>query len=289
MCGVMYHSASNAKALLECADTLDLEGSLKINGATAFGIAAYLGTPELCETLIKAGASLTHVNDHGGTKLHDACCNVATTKQMLDLLWNDGELDINEPMRTRTIFWKFVDVYFQIGVRYGLIMNTSQFVMDMAYAEGSTPLHYSAMFGLIHVAEWLLDHGAHKSLRIRNKMGATPLDMARIFGPYPTIEAKLGAAMLNRQFDTQFAIRRGSLLRKQAGGAIDFADTGDDAPSSPDEDRRAESTSLVETMAITHNSESARSASTSGKDATVEEQGAVGTHTSPSEATDEKG
>ena len=101
------------------------------------------------------------------------------------------------------------------------------------------------MIGLIDVAEWLLGHGAHKSLHIRNTMGATPLDVARIFGPYPAIEAMLGAAMLNRQFDTQFAIRRGSLLRKQAGGAID-PEVDDDSPS--DENRAPEPTP-VETIA----------------------------------------
>ena len=105
-------------------------------------------------------------------------------------------------------------------------------------------------------------------------MGATPLDMARIFGPYPAIEAKLGAAMLNHQFDMQFAIRRGSLLRKQAGGAVEPGDDGDDVSS--DERRSAEPT-VVETIT---DDEDVRT----GDEATVEEESAVGTPTSPSAA-----
>ena len=71
------------------------------------------------------------------------------------------------------------------------------------------------------------------------------LDVARIFGPYPAIEVKLSAALLNRQFNTHFAIRRGSLLRKQAEDAIAFEDAEGDALS-PDENRAAYSTTLVE-------------------------------------------
>ena len=111
-------------------------------------------------------------------------------------------------------------------------------------------------------------------------MGATPLDVARIFGPYPAIEAKLGAALLNRQFDTHFAIRRGSLLRKQAEGAIESEDTEGDALS-PDENRAAESTTLVEPIKKDENA-------SLGGDVTVENQGAVGTRTLPSVAAGEK-
>ena len=277
--GVMYHNVSSVKALLQCADTLDLECGTNANNATSLGFAAYMGTPKLCEILMKAGASRTHVNNHGATKLHDACQNVATTELMLDLLWNDGELDINAVMRPRNMFWHLVDGYFQMGVKRSFITK-SQFVMDMAHTEGNTPLHYSAMCGLIHVTEWLLDHGAHKSLGVRNKMGATPLDVARIFGPYPAIEAKLGAALLNRQFDTHFAIRRGSLLRKQAEGAIE-SETAEDDALSPDENRAAEPTTLVKAIKKDENA-------SVGGDATVENQGAVGTQTLPSVAAGEK-
>ena len=272
MGGVMYHNVAGVEALLEGArDTIDLDRGFGINGATALGICAYTGTPELCEILVKAGANRTQINDHGGTKLHDACQNVETTKPMLDLLWHDGELDINSAMRPRTIFWHLVDGYFQIGVKRGLTTQ-SLLALDIAHDRGSTPLHQAAKNGLIHVTQWLLDHGAHKSLRIRNHMGATPLDVTRIFGPYPAIEAMLGAAMLDRQFDTQFAIRRGSLLRKQAGSAIDPEHDGNDAP---DESRRTEPTLVIESIT---NGESV----STGGNAALEQDG---THTLPSVAT----
>ena len=220
MGGVSFHSILGVKALLECAaGTLDLERSLVNNGETALGLAAFNGTPELCELLVRAGASRSHVTTMGGTLVHAACQNIATTRSMLDLIWNEGELNINVLYKPRTAFWRLVLAYFQRGVKHGLITK-SQFAMEMAHSEGSTPLHFSAMTGLIDVTVWLLDHGAHKSLSVRNAMGSTPLDVARIFGPYPVIETKIGAAMLNHNFYAQFAIRRGSLLRRQAVGSI---------------------------------------------------------------------
>ena len=220
MAGVGFHSFSGAKAFLECAtDILDLERGHNTNGDTALGFATYAGTHELCEVLIQAGASRSNVTSTGGTKLHAVCQNVATTRSMLDLIWNEGELSINALYKPRRTFWILVFTYFQRGVKLGLIAK-SQFAMEMAHSAGSTPLHFAAMNGLIGVIVWLLEHGAHKPLRIRNDMGSTPLDIARIFGPYPSIEAKLGATMLNNDFDTQFAIRRGSLLRRQTNGLI---------------------------------------------------------------------
>jgi hypothetical protein len=40
-----------------------------------------------------------------------------------------------------------------------------------------------AAFGTLLV-RWLLDNGARKSLHAKNVMGCTPLDVARMFGPY---------------------------------------------------------------------------------------------------------
>ena len=94
---------------------------------------------------------------------------------------------------------------------------------------------------------------------------------------YPAINAKLGAAMLNHQFGTQFAIRRGSLLRKQAGGVIE-PEGGADCHSPTDESRPADPT-LVET--ITND----ESVSAAGGDGKVEQEPALGTHTLPSLAT----
>jgi hypothetical protein len=250
MAAVVYHNAPALQALLECArDTIDLKRGIKVNSNTALGMAAYLGTPELCVMLIKAGASRTHAQDHGGTKLHDACQNVATTKPMLDLIWNDGEININTATRSATAWWSFVGVYFQIGFKSGL-MRKSEFVMCLAHSAGSTPLHFAAQNGLVDVVEWLLDHGAHKSLRIRNQMGASPLDIARIFGPYPAVQTKLGSTMLNHGFDARFALRRGSLLRKQANVDDNNAPPpppSDDIVPHSEERRASEPTMMAET------------------------------------------
>ena len=286
MAGAGFQNTHGVKALLGCAkETLDIERGMKMNRSTALGLAAYVSSPEICDIIMKAGASRTLINDHGGTNLHDACQNVATTKAMLNHLWNEGELDINALYKPRTMFWRLADAYFRRGVKLGLLTK-SQFAMEMAHTEGSTPLHYAAMVGLIDVTEWLLGHGAHKSLRVQNSMGATPLDIARIFGPFPAIEAKLGAAMLNHDFDTQFAIRRGSLLRRHASGAVVEPEAGDtperleeSRPAGPTasqpEARPTEHTTPVETIQV---GECAR---TSGEDTTM---GVAGAHTVPTTA-----
>jgi len=53
-------------------------------------------------------------------------------------------------------------------------------------------------------------------------MGATPLDVARIFGPHPEVESLLSAAMLEDNFASKYVVRRGSRI------AISVADTGAD-------------------------------------------------------------
>ena len=48
-------------------------------------------------------------------------------------------------------------------------------------------LHLAAMKGNINLVRWLLHNGAHGSIYVKNRMGCTPLDMARIFGPHPEV------------------------------------------------------------------------------------------------------
>ena len=152
---------------------------------------------------------------------------------MLDLIWNMGELDVNARRRSRTNFWRFVDLYFQMGIKSG-ILSKSQFAMNMAHDEGATPLHTAARDGMVEVADWLLQNGAHKSLWVRNAMGCTPLDVARIFGPHPAVEAKLGAAMLNHEFNIAFTVRRGSLLRREASDIADSEVNNDESHHPPE-------------------------------------------------------
>ena len=44
------------------------------------------------------------------------------------------------------------------------------------------------------VIKWLLEHGAAPSLFVRNKAGRTPLEVARLFGPFPQTELELQLA-----------------------------------------------------------------------------------------------
>jgi hypothetical protein len=63
--------------------------------------------------------------------------------------------------------------------------------MDLAHGRGGTALHFAAMKGHVHLLEWLLKHGAHKSLHVRSKVGLTPLEVANVFGPFPQAEKQL--------------------------------------------------------------------------------------------------
>ena len=45
-------------------------------------------------------------------------------------------------------------------------------------------LHWAAAKGNILLVRWLLHNGAYESIHVKNRMGCTPLDMARIFGPH---------------------------------------------------------------------------------------------------------
>jgi ankyrin repeat protein len=85
------------------------------------------------------------------------------------------------------------------------ISNTG-LITDLAHARGATALHFAARLGHVHHGVWLLKHGAHLSLRVRNKLGCTPIDVARIFGPFPDVEALLGAAILNKNFHLQYVV-----------------------------------------------------------------------------------
>ena len=77
---------------------------------------------------------------------------------------------------------------------------------------GSTSLHFAARQGNMKLVRWLLQNGAHASLNIKNKLGCRPLDLARIFGPYPEVEAQLGVVMLDKHFQMRFALRQGRRL-----------------------------------------------------------------------------
>ena len=66
--------------------------------------------------------------------------------------------------------------------------------------------------GKARVTRYLLNHGAHDSLKRKNKMGCTPVDLARKFGPHPEVEKELVFHMLNQSSAYQLAMRRGQGL-----------------------------------------------------------------------------
>ena len=45
--------------------------------------------------------------------------------------------------------------------------------------------------GTSTLVQFLLEHGGAESLHVKNAMGNTPLSCARLFGPYPEVEAVL--------------------------------------------------------------------------------------------------
>ena len=91
-------------------------------------------------------------------------------------------------------------------------MTKTDLLMQLAFQRGSTPLHQAALNGHLSLVVWLLQHGAHKSLFVRNKLGYTPLETAHILGPYPEVEALLGSAMVDPSFDP-----KSILLRAKSG------------------------------------------------------------------------
>ena len=55
-------------------------------------------------------------------------------------------------------------------------------------------LHLAVIAGRKDIVEWLLDHGAEPSLRLRTRLGNTPEQLARKYGPYFDIEEALSRA-----------------------------------------------------------------------------------------------
>ena len=94
--------------------------------------------------------------------------------------------------------------------------------MEMAHSRGATALHAAAVHGHTSLVRWLLDNGARKSLHVKNAMGCTPLDVARVFGPFPETSALLIQAILSDEFEEQYSIRSGGKLsrRQRIRGAI---------------------------------------------------------------------
>ena len=148
-----------------------------------------------------------------------ACANPYSSPEMLASLCGhdgDGMVDVdnvNLCRRPRTCFWVLIFWFFEMAV--WLRIMTSVFALRLAYLRGSTALHAAAQNGRTTLVRWLLDHGAHPSLHVKNAMGCTPLDVARVFGPHPETVAVLIQATIREDFDARCTILPdGTLFRK---------------------------------------------------------------------------
>lgn len=213
--GIAFHSLAGVNALIKHAEgKLRIDAGFKLNNATPLHVAVYLSTTEIVAVLIDAGAKVGHVCDSGSTELIGAVQNPACTLEMLELLHASNKVDVNRTYRPRTRKWFFILKIFETMYKSRLVSKTD-LIMELAHSRGGTALHFAAQCGHVHTIEWLLEHGAHLSLHMRNKQGCTPIDVARIFGPFPEVEAILGSVILDGGFHERYVVRKGSLLRRR--------------------------------------------------------------------------
>ena len=108
---------------------------------------------------------------------------------------------------------------------YRLGNSHSDLVMDLAHWEGATPVHVAARAGNYKLVQNLLAaHGAGGSVHLKNKLGCTPIDVARVFGPHHEVSGLLGAAMCSslaesRSAPNRLIAREESFLRLARSGA----------------------------------------------------------------------
>lgn len=201
---VVRHNVDGIRTLISSAarfgeGKLDLEKGMKVNRATALLVAGAFGTFEVIEALLEAGAKRDAKNDAGGNLLNAICCNPAATPRWLELICGSSAspehmaFDINHQTSPRNSKWKLIGKAMRTLCR--LNISHSDLVMDLAHVECATPIHLAARQGNFKIVEWLLMNGAEKSLRLKNRMGYTPIDIAREFGPYHEVCGLLGASM----------------------------------------------------------------------------------------------
>mmetsp|Transcript_48403 Transcript_48403/g.96448 ORF Transcript_48403/g.96448 Transcript_48403/m.96448 type:complete len:159 (+) Transcript_48403:1199-1675(+) len=91
----------------------------------------------------------------------------------------------------RSALWMALDIFCEAVHR--CIPSTA--LATVANTRGSQPLHVAAIAGQPPaVIDFLIDKcGAGPSLFVRNAAGLTPLDCARLFGPFPATEHALQA------------------------------------------------------------------------------------------------
>ena len=199
LAAVSYDAAGGIKTLRDaCRDTgvpLDIEYQIPVNSATALQLAAYMSQPATVAAILDIGGKARHSNDHGSSIFANACENENVDLPTLERLLRESEEGViarqNEPKNAK---WLAIDLLFETLTACG-IQRGSELAQTVANTRGATPLHCAAMVGQPPaVIKWLLEHGAAPSLFVRNKAGRTPLEVARLFGPFPQTELELQLA-----------------------------------------------------------------------------------------------
>jgi ankyrin repeat protein len=194
---------------------LRIDVGTKLSNASPLSLAAYVSTTEIVAALVGAGANAGQINDVGANTLMDAVSNPACTLEMLELLYSsDNKIGVNQVRIPRTRKWYLISRLVESMHKSRFVSNTD-LIMSMAHGRGGTALHFAARGGHVQSISWLLEHGAHQSVHVRNKLGCTPIDVARIFGPFPEIEALLGSVMLDGGFHERYVVRKGTLMQRR--------------------------------------------------------------------------
>ena len=185
------------EACMAAGRTLRVDLGTTNDNGSALLVAAHLGNPDSVRALLlDLGANVRRVNSNGSTVWTAACDNVRMDLPTLELLLQrfgaDAATEIVASRRARTLKWRAISATCELFDRIGF--SSGELVRAFAHNRGATPLHHAASRGNQVVVRWLLQHGAMSSLQARNARGRTPLDMARLCGPFPAVEAELEAA-----------------------------------------------------------------------------------------------
>eukprot|EP00965_Chrysotila_dentata_P123933 4096576-Pleurochrysis_carterae.AAC.1 len=174
---------------------LNVEEVQTINQASALMLAAETGTSLAVRMLLDTfRADATKLTSHGGSVLINACRNPRLgIKTLMRINSAAHGAHLNLRVRVTSTKWSMAYRSVEVYVRAGL--TRSRFMLELAHWRRSTALHWAAAHGRADVVQWLLVCGASPSLRKRNAMGCTPIDMSRHFGPFPHVEELLSAAM----------------------------------------------------------------------------------------------
>ena len=127
-------------------------------------------------------------NDNGGWLLSDMAHNPSSDPSWFELACSSSHggsslrEEMNTPQRQLTLKWKAINLAARITLWLGA--SRSAIVLDQAHSRNGTPLSCAARAGNVKVVQWLLLNGALKSVHVKDRVGSSPLDASRIFGPH---------------------------------------------------------------------------------------------------------